>query len=436
MLGIEAMREIAKFRGGKCLSNEYTTAHSKLQWKCSRAHIWEMKPASIQQGQWCPECSSARNERICKKMFEAISKKRFIKTRPKWLMSKSNRPLELDGYCKELNLAFEYQGVQHYPLKRNFFGSYNNNSVLERDRLKRDLCKKHDVVLIEIPYYIKLDELQDYIVKRCKELRIGIPTGIGEIDYRTFDVYSDENIGELKLIAEKNGGKCLSKYYLGIFIPLLWKCKKGHQWEAPPTQIKQGYWCPKCSSRPVLGIQDMRAIALSRGGKCLSAQYLDARTKLRWQCAEGHIWETTPGSIRGGHWCPKCSNKIIAEKIRKYSIADMNRLASKKGGKCLSDEFISIHSPLKWVCVKEHIWSAQPSNIMRGSWCPYCSLRVKRTIQDMMNFAKTKKGKCLSSVYANNKTKLKWQCERGHNWEATPNNILRGQWCPFCFKNS
>ena len=57
-----------------------------------------------------------------------------------------------------------------------------------------------------------------------------------------------------------------------------------------------------------LTIEEMQALAAKKGGKCLSTQYINAMTKLKWQCAEGHIWEARPNNIKnGGTWCPECN---------------------------------------------------------------------------------------------------------------------------------
>ena len=57
-LTIEEMQEIAKERGGICLSKEYFGAHTKLTWQCSKGHAWEAQPTSVKhRGDWCPTCS-------------------------------------------------------------------------------------------------------------------------------------------------------------------------------------------------------------------------------------------------------------------------------------------------------------------------------------------------------------------------------------------
>ncbi len=79
----------------------------------------------------------------------------------------------------------------------------------------------------------------------------------------------------------------------------------------------------------------MREIAKEQGGKCLSKKYLGNKTKLKWQCKLGHIWEAVPSSVKRGSWCPECGIKKRSEN-RKFSIEKMQNIAQKRGGKCLS----------------------------------------------------------------------------------------------------
>ena len=68
-------------------------------------------------------------------------------------------PLRFDFYLPKYNTCIEYQGEQHY--KDSLWGG--ENSLQKRqsyDQKKREYCKKHNIKLIEIPYwdYNKLDE--------------------------------------------------------------------------------------------------------------------------------------------------------------------------------------------------------------------------------------------------------------------------------------
>ena len=53
-------------------------------------------------------------------------------------------------------------------------------------------------------------------------------------------------------------------------------------------------------------LQEMQALAKSRGGECLSKEYKNIKTQLKWKCAFGHTWEATPRLHLTGHWCPQC----------------------------------------------------------------------------------------------------------------------------------
>ena len=59
----------------------------------------------------------------------------------------------------------------------------------------------------------------------------------------------------------------------------------------------------------------------------------------------------------------------------------------------------------------------------------------KLTLEDMQKLAQKHSGRCLSSKYTNTKTKLKWVCKNNHTWLAAP-DLTRDQWCPHCAGNA
>ncbi|TDR72971.1 hypothetical protein [Paludibacterium purpuratum] len=61
---LQEMQDIAKARGGVCLSEHYGNVDHKLTWQCHRGHIWDAPPARILTGAWCRQC--AQLERIGK----------------------------------------------------------------------------------------------------------------------------------------------------------------------------------------------------------------------------------------------------------------------------------------------------------------------------------------------------------------------------------
>jgi hypothetical protein len=431
-LGLDEMREIARSRGGECLSEAYPRRHGgKLLWRCRDGHEWEAPPAQVKHAkQWCPICASGYSERLCKAMFEAIFNERFPKARPLWLKNSRGNHMELDGYCKKLGVAFEYHGIQHYEEKVFFHRKSSLSLRQQDDNTKRLLCKEHGVSLIEIPYSIQPDELQAYIYSQCNKLNISVvkkPT----IKLADLDYYSRNRIDEMRSFAAAKGGECLVDRYVTVITPVMWRCQKGHEWKSAYHYIRnKGSWCPVCAGKIKLTIDDMHALAKTKGGECLSTVYRNLMGKLTWRCSMGHEWNATANDVKNsGSWCPVCAG------VKKHDLKTMMDIARNRGGECLSNAYVNSKTKLQWRCAKGHEWVAAPATILssRGTWCPYCARKAKLTIQEMRQIAIARDGKCLSDNYINGSTKLRWQCRSGHEWLATPDNVKNGEsWCPIC----
>lgn len=116
-----------------------------------------------------------------------------------------------------------------------------------------------------------------------------------------------------------------------------------------------------------LCIDDMQPLAANRGGKCLSTEYINNQSKLVWECSLGHVFEASANMVQQGHWCAVCA------KNKKSTITDMRELAALKNGRCLSDKYVNVKTPLSWRCADGHIWKAKPKTIRQGTWCPICA---------------------------------------------------------------
>lgn len=320
---IKEIQGIVEERGGKCVSKEYKNSNSSLLWECAQGHTWKATPGSVKSGTWCPECSAGLGERISRAYMEQLFGEKFPKDRPKWLKSPEHNQLELDGYCAKLHLAFEHQGAQHFQSVARF---HTRQKAFERgqmlDDCKRRLCDKHGVRLIEIlevPRYIPITELREYIKQECLHVKVTLPNNFDTrvIDLRAAYCLSGQSkFSELQEMATGREGKLLSEAFLGERSKLKWVCKHGHVWEAVPYVIRRGSWCKKCASATVAdrqrgNIEECKRIAKQRRGQCLSTEYVNVMTKLEWQCDKGHVWKAVPNNIRNGQWCPSCARRKI-----------------------------------------------------------------------------------------------------------------------------
>ena len=115
-------------------------------------------------------------------------------------------------------------------------------------------------------------------------------------------------------------------------------------------------------------LRKVLSIASTKGGYCLSLHITDQKQKIQLQCANGHQWKTTAGSvIYSNSWCPVCAGNHV------LSINEMKELAKSRGGICLSDSYSNSKTKLLWQCGEGHRWLATPFSVkIRQSWCPSC----------------------------------------------------------------
>lgn len=106
-----------------------------------------------------------KTEILCREIFEQLLPgHKFPKTNPPFL-----RGLELDGYCKELGIAFEYNGAQHFRVSKNLIPHDTRGQLRKRmdiDQIKIDLCNENNVRLCVIPYvynYLDQNKLEFFI---------------------------------------------------------------------------------------------------------------------------------------------------------------------------------------------------------------------------------------------------------------------------------
>jgi hypothetical protein len=226
-------------------------------------------------------------------------------------------------------------------------------------------------------------------------------------------------------LEKQRGGWCLSLKYVHGRSILKWRCAFGHQWEQRPENIVRGDWCPDCAGLNKT-IEHMHVLAAEFRGRCLSAEYVTAHTKLKWECQNGHTWMAAPTDVQQGKWCSFCKGTRV-------HIQDMYELAKARGGMCLSSKYRGMHQHLSWQCAEGHTWKAVPGNVVRGRWCPACGGVPTITIEEMRELARSRQGECISREYTNMHTKLRWRCAEGHEWLAKPHNVKHlGQWCRKC----
>lgn len=109
----------------------------------------------------------SKGEKECRSVLQSIFKRNFNKARPDFLknpVTGGNFNLEIDCFDPYLKIGVEYNGIQHYKFVPYFHK--NKEAFLNqkyRDDMKRRICHQHGILLIEVPYTVKIEDIRGYI---------------------------------------------------------------------------------------------------------------------------------------------------------------------------------------------------------------------------------------------------------------------------------
>lgn len=96
-------------------------------------------------------------------------------------------------------------------------------------------------------------------------------------------------------------------------------------------------------------------IAKNRGGQCLATSWMGIKTKMDWQCAEGHIWSATYNQLAyAKSWCPQCATVRRAKILSARNYDNITKQMEKHELKCLTpaDEYVNGNEPLLIKCLR------------------------------------------------------------------------------------
>jgi hypothetical protein len=306
-LTLEQMKAMAKFRGGKCLSNSYRNSGTKLTWRCSLGHEWSATPLQVKKGHWCPYC--ARVAPLTLPLLQRIAARKGGCCLSLAYMNSSHR---IRWKCA---VGHEWLARAHSIRAGNWCPVCAHNQRLRIEEM-RQIARERGGRCLSTSYKNASTPLlwtcrHGHHWKACAGNVKGGSRRKGRWCRECYNgrrrFHERLSITVMRNLAIARGGTCLSTKYLGSKFKLTWKCKFGHCWQAAPSYIVQGTWCPRCARNQRLSLSLFQELAANRGGMCLSEAYVNERTALLWRCADGHEWKAVPAKIKAGAWCPRCA---------------------------------------------------------------------------------------------------------------------------------
>lgn len=242
-------------KGGVCLEADYLGPLIRHRLRCQYGHEWQPRGSKILVGSWCPACGR-----------DAQAEK--LRSRAGSLEALQAKAAAHGGRC----LSTEYAGLS--PRYEFECAEGHRWKVMGAVVMKGSWCR------------------QCFDMKHSQHMRVR------------------DGMSKIRAAALAKGGMCLAEdeAYRGVDARYRFRCKVGHEWVTKGNAILRGQWCTACHAESQrVGIEKMHAIARERGGSCLSTEYVNANTKLTWECHRGHVWDAIPMSVVKGHWCRSCA---------------------------------------------------------------------------------------------------------------------------------
>lgn len=170
------LNEIKKLYGNEYQPiDEYINSKTKirvLHTKCN--NIWNVRPDDLLRGYGCPNCQQSKGE---KKISNWLKKKNYdfeTQFTFKDLYDKNKNSLlrfDFKLSCEDGSIILiEYDGIQHF--KQDCFNNTKEDfeSIIRKDNLKNEYCKKHNITLYRIKY-TDLDSIDTVLNEIFKEYK-------------------------------------------------------------------------------------------------------------------------------------------------------------------------------------------------------------------------------------------------------------------------
>lgn len=136
--------------------SKYVNSKTRVNFICKSHGLVSQTPPLLLHYGGCPFCSKSHLEQeiissLNNKKINFISQHTF-----EWL--KNKKPMSLDFFLPDYNIAIECQGEQHYRPIKFWGGETKYNERIQLDTAKKRLCDEHGIKVLYFTHYSKIQE--------------------------------------------------------------------------------------------------------------------------------------------------------------------------------------------------------------------------------------------------------------------------------------
>lgn len=230
----------------------------------------------------------------------------------------------------------------------------------------------------------------------------------------------------VELMRQKNTNIIIRGRYEQSNTPIQCECKlDGYVWYPKPNKLLQGRGCPRCAKKEPYSESFLRRFTELHPNIELLSPFVKGDKPVRCRCKiDGYEWSPVPYSLIKGFGCPKCGGNAP------YTQEEILEIVAQKSPHIrIVGDLNGTRNPVLCKCdVDGHEWMALPYHLMDGVGCPVCAGVCKKThaafVRELAEISPTVE---VLGTYNGNKKKIRCRCKTcGHEWEGSPNALLRG----------
>lgn len=209
----------------------------------------------------------------------------------------------------------------------------------------------------------------------------------------------------------------------------------GHIWYASPSNLLKGHGCPLCAKKSITKTHEEFVSQMHNINPKIDiiGNYIKDNVKIDVKCNVcGHEWKPKPSNLIQGFGCPKCYEKSRLNTHDDFLL----RMKSINKDISIIGKYTGANNKILCRCnICSHEWSPKANALLSGHGCPECFHNSRRkSHNDFVNqLNEINPDITIIGEYKNNKTKIKCKCDKcGYVWETAPTQLLSGRGCRKC----
>jgi hypothetical protein len=156
----EKYRHIIEDLNNGVMFSPYIKGHVSITCSCEHGHVFDITPANLTHGKWCPDCRMSHGEKAIQYYLDKnniLYQRQFTFDDLKGNVH--HLPFDFAIFDSHHNLLhlIEYDGEQHFRPMRHSSNLEKNISKFEKvqlnDMMKNDYCRVNDISLIRISFF-------------------------------------------------------------------------------------------------------------------------------------------------------------------------------------------------------------------------------------------------------------------------------------------